>query len=371
MNYIVSATIAVTASLGSIPAYAATFNPQDSSFNLSQMFVFGDSLSDPGNAFYLTRGLFPDGSTSLHFQGRFSNGPIWIESLASFLDLNPTAFYANFSESADGANYAVSGSLSGDENIVSFLGLSIGLQQQLETFIYPLLTTNQSANSDALYTVFTGANDYLIYPLSLLDLAIEPETPPNPNQTVNNISNAIESLYNVGARDFLIPNLPALGQTPLATFTGTSDWLNELTDAHNQKLELAIAELNQSLSGAKITLLDINSILDGIIENPAQFGFSNFTGSWSNTVKYFCPDAFLATDGSVASCDVDVPDPDEYVFWDILHPTAAGHQIFADAAINTLQSEYKTVPEYTSILTFLGLGVSLLAISPFKQKQKV
>ncbi|MDJ0519789.1 MAG: SGNH/GDSL hydrolase family protein [Trichodesmium sp. MO_231.B1] len=369
MNNIVSVSIALTASaltIGTVPVYAANFNFDNSNLDFSQMFVFGDSLLDTENSFSLTGGQFPD--NSLSFEGRFSNGPIWIESLGSSLDLDPTAFFINNSVSPDGANYAISGSRSGDQNFLD--NLPVGLEQQLQSFIAPLLATNQLANSDALYTLWTGANDYLHSTLSLVSEFISPpDAPPNPDTTVNNITDSLEALYNVGARNFLIPNLPSLGITPLATFTGTSDTLNQLTDEHNQKLELAIAELEQSLSGATITLLDVNSILDEIIDNPSQFGFSNVTDSWSNTVLAFCQTAFLGTDGSVKSCDVDVPDPDEYLFWDILHPTEAAHQLIANEALYSLQSEYnQTIPEPTSILSLLGLGVSVLGMSAFKQK---
>ena len=371
MNNIVSVSIALVTSgltIGNVPVYAANFNFDNSNLDFSQMFVFGDSLLDTGNAFSLTGGQFPD--NSLSFEGRFSNGPIWIESLASSLDLDPTAFFINNSVSPDGANYAISGSRSGDQNFLD--NLPVGLEQQLQSFIAPLLATNQSANSDALYTVWTGANDYLHSTLSLVSEFISPpDAPPNPDTTVNNITDSIEALYNVGARNFLIPNLPSLGITPLATFTGTSDILNQLTNEHNQKLELAIAELEQSLSEASITLLDVNSILDEIIDNPSQFGFSNATDSWSDTVLTFCPDAFLGADGSVKSCDENIPDPDEYLFWDIIHPTEAAHQLIANEALYSLQSEYnQTIPEPSSTLSLFGLGVSSLAISALKQKDK-
>ncbi|MGD1717129.1 SGNH/GDSL hydrolase family protein [Dapis sp. BLCC M172] len=365
-NNIISVSMALTASaltIGTTPVYAANSN-----LDFSQMFIFGDSLLDTENAFTLTKGQFPD--SPLSFEGRFSNGPIWIESLASSLDLAPTAFFTNIPISPDGANYAISGSRSGDQNILD--NFPLGLEQQLGSFIAPLLETEQSANSDALYTIWTGANDYLHSTLSLVSESISPpDAPPNSDTTVNNITNSIEALYNVGARDFLIPNLPSLGLTPLATFTGTSDILNQLTNEHNQKLELAIAELEQSLSEATITLLDVNSTLDEIINNPNQFGFSNATDSWSDTVLAFCSDASLGADGSVKSCDVDVPDPDEYLFWDILHPTEAAHQIIGNEALYALKSEYnQTVPEPTSILSLLGLGFSLLGVSAFKQKDK-
>ena len=369
MNNLLSGSIVLTLStitIGTLPAYAAN-NSDDFNLDFSQMFIFGDSLSDTGNAFSLTAGQFPE--NPLSFEGRFSNGSIWIESLGSSLDLNPTAFFTNFSVSPDGANYATGGSLSGDQNLLD--NFPLGLQQQLESFISPLLATDSSANSEALYTIWTGANDYLLEPLSMLGLASQSDTPLNPDTTVNNITNSIEALYNVGARNFLIPNLPSLGITPLATFTGTSEMLNQLTDEHNQKLELAIAELEQSLSEATITLLDVNSILDEIIDNPSQFGFTNVTDTWSDTVLTFCPDAFLGPDGLVKSCDVDVPYPDEYLFWDIIHPTEAAHQLIANQALYALQSEYnQTVPEPTSIFSLLGFGVSSLAMSAFKQKDK-
>jgi phospholipase/lecithinase/hemolysin len=364
MNKFVYGSIALTVSaftLGTLPVSAANLNSHDSNLDFSQMFVFGDSLSDIGNVFSLTGGEFPE--NPLSFEGRFSNGPIWIESLGSSLDLNPTAFFSG-AVSSDGANYATGGSLSGDQNI--FNGFPIGLQQQLESFIRPLSVTNQSANSDALYTIWAGANDYLLEPLSMLGSASQPNTPPNPDITVNNISNAIASLYDIGARDFLIPNLPSLGLIPLATLTGTSDRLNQLTDEHNQKLELAISELNQSLSGANITQLDVNSIFGEIIENPNQFGFTNTTDSWSNTVLTFCPDAFLGADGSVESCDENIPDPDEYLFWDLIHPTEATHQVLANEALHTLKADFTTVPEP---LTILGTGAALGFGVLFKKKK--
>ncbi|NEP74670.1 MAG: hypothetical protein F6K25_23845 [Okeania sp. SIO2G4] len=105
-------------------------------------------------------------------------------------------------------------------------------------------------------------------------------------------------------------------------------------------MESKIAELEQSLSGATITLFNFNPILDGFVDNPAQFGFTNVTDIWSDNVLAVCPDAFLGEDGSVESCDVDVPDPDEYIFWDIIHPTEAAHQFIANEALDTLEIEY-------------------------------
>ena len=49
----------------------------------THLFVFGDSLSDSGNISALTGGLIP--ASPPYFNGRFSNGPIWVEHLAPAL----------------------------------------------------------------------------------------------------------------------------------------------------------------------------------------------------------------------------------------------------------------------------------------------
>src|SRR6516165_6857452 len=49
---------------------------------ISAIVVFGDSLSDVGNT-YIAAGIPP----APYYQGHYSNGPIWIEQLASKLGI--------------------------------------------------------------------------------------------------------------------------------------------------------------------------------------------------------------------------------------------------------------------------------------------
>lgn len=49
------------------------------------LFVFGDSLSDIGNSYDQTFGLLPPDPP--YFEGRFSNGPLAVETLAQNLGL--------------------------------------------------------------------------------------------------------------------------------------------------------------------------------------------------------------------------------------------------------------------------------------------
>ena len=57
-----------------------------SAFPFDEIVVFGDSLSDQGNLSTLTGGLIPPGNPAIrpfYVDGRFSNGPIWVDHLQS------------------------------------------------------------------------------------------------------------------------------------------------------------------------------------------------------------------------------------------------------------------------------------------------
>ena len=67
MNNVFLASIPLSVSaitIGTFPVNATNFNSSNSNLDFPQMFVWGDSLSDPGNAFSVTGGLFPDSSVS-------------------------------------------------------------------------------------------------------------------------------------------------------------------------------------------------------------------------------------------------------------------------------------------------------------------
>ncbi|MEB3280624.1 MAG: SGNH/GDSL hydrolase family protein [Lyngbya sp.] len=338
--------------VGTVPVQAASF---DSHFN--QIFVFSDSLSDPGNLFKITSNYteIPVPESPFSYEGRFSDGPIWVEYFTPKFGLNLTPVTSPI-QSEDGTNFAIGGATSGDNNTINVLRPDIseplpGLTQQLNYFIEPLLATNQSANSEALYVVWAGANDYVRN--FLLGLDSDPTIP------VNNISNAVQSLYDVGARNFLLLNIPGLGNTPFALNFGLQQPLNELTAAHNFLLNSAVDGLNESLPEANITLVDVNAIFNNILENPGEFGYTNVTDSWINAVT-----ACLQV-----NCE-ELPNPDEYIFWDLIHPTTATHEIIADVAYSTVQSQFPKVPEPTSTLalTMLGLGFLFNQISSHRRK---
>ncbi|MDY6937551.1 MAG: SGNH/GDSL hydrolase family protein [Cyanobacteriota bacterium] len=311
-------TIGVVLSAAVYPSVATAANL------FSEIYVFGDSLSDTGNAFAGTNGQIPPSPP--YFDGNFSNGPIWVELLASDLGLTPN----------QNTNFAVGGATTGLEALFVVENPPIqvpvpGVLGQVGFYLDGLQTTSSTADPDALYTIWAGANDYLFSNLT------------DPSGPVSNLEAAISALAGAGAQNILVANLPSLGLLPLTNGNpDISAGLNVLSQAHNASLLATVDNLNQTLAPeVELTLLDVNTIFSQAIANPAQFGFTNVTESCLPSVI------------PLVVCD----NPDEFLFWDAIHPTSATHELVSTAAVNALHQPTPVPEPGMSILGALVVGV--------------
>lgn len=302
---------------------------------LNNLYVFGDSLSDSGNSGLLTQSypgasLFPPPP---YAGGRASNGPVASEVLWSLF--NPTQ-PGPLPSLAGGTNYALNGATTG---VINFNTISPavpaatqpafqggGAAAQLGSF----LGQNPSFDpSRSLFLVWLFPNDVLFWlgtgSVGGLDSGSVFGGPPQPIGTspaaaipliqngIVNITTAIAALAGAGATEFLVPNMPDLGLTPL--FRSNPDpavpaGLSALTAAFNNALDPALQQLEASLGGIEIVRFQTDDLLAAVLADPASYGFDN--------VSQACLNASLGT-----LC----PDPDRYLFWDDFHPTAAGHRL--------------------------------------------
>jgi len=274
--------------------------------NFDAFYIFGDSLVDNGNLFGVTRNLVPPSPP--YFNGRFSNGPVWVEILGSKLGI-----------SADSTtNFAFGGATSGTFNALSpLLGVPLpgGLSLQINTFT----TTTTTAEPNALYALWAGGNDYLVQPTQLRAT--------DATGVVNNLVGAVTALSAKGARNFIVVNLPDLGQTPQERVSPTAGDTTALVNNHNSNLTAALQSLAQNRD-INIIPLDANALLKEVVAEPARFGFTNVTESCLNQ-----------TAGTLCS------NPDQYLFWDGIHPTAAGHRLIAEYAAAVLSAPQTVVPQ--------------------------
>ena len=290
------------------------------------MYVFGDSLSDNGNDFILDKllGANPavppsESPHRTYFQGRFSNGPVAFEYLWRLIKQNPNAKVApslTFARPSQfGAiSYAFGGAPSG---LVSNTpgGFTVpGLLGQVEALRLGLFGRKPPARS--LFAIWIGANDYAV------------PVPAVPQIVVSNIKLAIQRLYRIGGRQFLVLNLPDLGLTPIAQAQGVGVELGELSQLHNALLAQAVSELSASLPGIRITSMDVFAL--------AQTVFGSTYGSVP-ALGVLAPGSESCLLLNPASCpDVPLALSEPFFYWDVEHPTTEIHRILGQALYDAL-----------------------------------
>jgi phospholipase/lecithinase/hemolysin len=285
--------------------------------------VFGASLSDSGNGFTLLRSNStpPDyGANALlipnapYARGghHLSNGPTWVEQFAQSLTLPFSANPAFRGNSRTATNYAVGAARAWDD------GMNFNLTDQVSAF---LADANVMAPPGALYAIEMGGNDIR----DALDAFSQGQDGGAIIQAaVFSIAQQITTLHAAGAREFLVWNAPDVGLTPAvlaldAATPGVAAFASQLTQAFNDSLGDALALLSL-LPGIHITPLDAYQLMHDIVADPAAFGLTNATT------------ACITPGVPPFACT----NPDEYLFWDGIHPTTAAHAIIAQEAAAVL-----------------------------------
>ena len=198
-----------------------------------QIVVFGDSLSDSGNA------------------GRFSNGPVWVEYLAERLGLvlQPSR--------AGGSNYAVGGARLDPQSG------SDSWRAQADAYF-----RRGRAPSGTLYIVYGGAND-------VLAAVGNPRANLRIDAAVTSLRNILTELTAAQAADVLVPNLPDVSITPAIQSRGRAsiEEATELTTRFNRQLEQILAQMQ----GIRLRRLDVAQLADRVREDPSALGFTNVT----------------------------------------------------------------------------------------------
>lgn len=280
-------------------------NPTVHAGGITGIVSFGDSLTDTGNLYAAT-----GQPAAPYYQGRFSNGPVWVEYLANQLGVAaPTPSLLG------GTNYAWAGAATGDginANGVPNTGM------QISTYL-----ASNTPTATQLFTIWAGANDFLAFGQT------------DPSIPVANIGSEITTLANAGAKFVMVPNLPLLGDLPATNMLPQvqRDGLNQLTLAFDSLLNTELGQLRQSL-GITIYEPDINGFFQNVLANPAPYGFTNVTTD-------------VLDDGATSAKG--------YLFWDSIHPTTVGHQEVADVAFASM------VPEPGSmVLVLSGLAAAFV-----------
>ena len=249
---------------------AATLATSADAVSFTGIYAFGDSLTDTGNVCSVPCPGYP---VPPYAAGRFSNGPVWIEGVAAGLGLSVSPSVSG------GNNYAVGGATSTGVRNLQVPGY--------------LSSVGGVASATALYVLWAGGNDGL--------------GGGSPVAAANNVVASINNLHLAGAQYFFVANLPDLSLTPQVLG-------NPLAHAFSVAFNSSLASGLASLSGVTIYAYDAYAALNAAVANPALYGYTNVnTRCWNG----------------VTAC----ANPNQYIFWDGVHPTAAAHAQTASAAL--------------------------------------
>ena len=291
--------------------------------SLSNLFVFGDSLSDSGNGGQLTGGAF---TPNPYVGNRASNGPVAVEYLWQIFNPGNNSFKPSL---RGGTNYAILGATTGKKNNLE-VGTPPGPQlnavftnQGNASQLNQFTTTKPSFDAESsLFLLWLFPND-LLYCLNTLigsncnsaGTSSGADTPTTnlfavPGLAVSNLIASINTLATAGARNFLVVNSPNLGSTPAFRGTNNAALVTSLSQSFNTALETELNQLATANAQLDIGLFQLDDALNNLITDPSGTGITNVTQA-------------CVTSAGVCS------DPSTYLFWDTLHPTTRTHEIVA------------------------------------------
>ncbi|MDP1912471.1 autotransporter domain-containing protein [Brevundimonas sp.] len=281
-------------------AAAGAFASAASAQTYNRLVVFGDSLSDNGNLYAVTGNTTP--TSPPYFNGRFSNGPVFTE----LLGFNAGRFTAGAPVTGS-VNYAFGGART--DNAAS----PPGMRRQLLAYT----GGGGTFGANDLVSILGGANNiFQAVPAAAVS--------PNPASAIQPVALAaaadinfiVNSVAGAGAGTILVSNLPNLALTPqfnqgpgapaapLADYAGTT---------FNSALLAGLMTTAAARPGTNIIMMDLYKIGPALVARPGAFGLTNVRDACFNGVTV------CAT-------------PDTYLYWDSVHPTAAGHRLLAALA---------------------------------------
>jgi phospholipase/lecithinase/hemolysin len=313
----------------------------------SNVFVFGDSLSDTGT---LAEFLGQNAPNPPSFHDSFTNGPVAAELLAEHFGLraDPSLWLTGFTDASHlfppgfvaGTNYAVAGARSA--------GGGTPLLNQVGAF---LSHASQLAPSDALYLVMIGGNDVRTAAHAGLSAGV--------NAGVSAELAAIQLLISKGATHFLVPNVPNVGAIPEFTQdspAGQAATATAFSILYDQLLASGIQSLIFQNPTDTIVPFDLFGFNAGIAASASSLGFTNTTDRcYTNAATVFVMPSVPLED--TAGCGAIDPvhgaaNIDHFLFWDNIHPTSRVQAMWAEAFA-------EAVPEPAS-LTLYALGLLVL-----------
>ena len=306
----------------------------------SSLLVFGDSLTDSGNARLgsLAMGLPDPAPPALgYYGGRFSNGYNFADDLGLRVTGTPATAYL-----AGGSNFSVGGAdASGHPGDASPDFLS-----QLAIFA----GSGQTISSNALVLVTFGGNDIrdVVTNTGAVDF-----TP-----TITALATGLAALTQAGARNIVVTGLPDIGALPVthqvASALGDPNIVTVATQRSlflNAQFE-GVSQAVAAASGADVQFFDLLGFENSLLADPAAFGLPD-------PLNTTTPCLLAGVAAVAGGCE-------GYLYFDTIHPTTQVHLAIADA----IERQVGLVPEPAS-WGMMVAGFGLIGAAARRRSVKV
>ncbi|MEG0009223.1 MAG: SGNH/GDSL hydrolase family protein [Aeromonas sp.] len=310
----------------------------------SRIVMFGDSLSDTGKMYGKMRGYLP--SSPPYYQGRFSNGPVWLEQLTQQF---PGLKIAN--EAEGGATAVAYNKISWNPKYQVINNLDYEITQFLE---------KDSFKPDDLVILWVGANDYLAYGWN---------TEQDAKRVRDVISDSANRLVLNGAKQILLFNLPDLGQNPSARSQNVVKAASHVSAYHN---ELLLNLARQLAPTGLVKLFEIDKQFAEMLREPQNFGlsdtenacygggyvwkpFASRSANADSQLSAFSEPERLAIAGNpllaqavaspMARRSASELNCEGKMFWDQVHPTTVVHAALSERAGAFIEQQYEFISQ--------------------------
>jgi outer membrane lipase/esterase len=271
--------------------------------------TFGDSNTDTGNVYNITNHQWP--LVPPYYQGRFTDGPVWIERL-------------NISNIL---NYAYGDATIDNDNLITgFTGPNMtpvpGIRQQIVAYLadHYMDTIDLSCT---LYIIWASGNEYLINSSLSADIVVEA------------LLTAVYDLLVIEIEHLIIINVPPLQSFPE---NDKNKILSTVIDEHNNYLVSNIIQIQLEYPTISIQIFDVNSLITKILANNSIYTLNTIDKCWN-----------IVNNSIISQCI----NPNQYVFIDDYHFTSIIHQIIADNIHQFIVSSSSRTFSFSKLYIFL------------------
>lgn len=289
-----------------------------------------------------------------YWNSRFSNGRVWNEYLAQMWSIQKSdedvylnkAFGGSWAATYD-YQLTVWNLIRHPLGTIKTLIVGKLVPPSLGLSVQAYLMEHSKLSSQTVYFVFAGSNDYINvllfednYNTTIMSNYVD--------NVIEGVSSAVLKLEQAGAKRFVIMGIPHLGETPRFVKSTDREVLNAAADLHNQRLAARVDEWKKLYPKADFLFIDIQQYLVKALDNPQQYGFSNIADAcidvkfpmfnalahspfarnyvlrYAQVLHYKDPQLSFG-ESNYQMCDT----PEEYLFWDEVHPSTRAHKHLA------------------------------------------